>query len=480
MGKQFLPEAVKPSSGILVTCMKGNEDQATVYFEDKSPVVLKGQQITDKLNRYASEQGNALNKHGVTYIEMQSSTYAIDPSIQLVDSPGLEAYNMVHHERLTMENMLPTVDACIYVVTLKANSDKASQEILTAIHQHKKPIFIVQNMLDSVEPKLGAKGVLLKTKEEVADDLRKRMSKIVASISSELSQQVKIVQVSAKHALTYKTKDKKKYQDSQFDKFLQQIQAYIDQNSPAIAKSRLELLSQKIEEMKSFEAEEHESQNQLIIFEQRTKMLEETLDDVTNICHNCHYKNLEYSQKIQQTLKLTEKTIQSLDRSEIEKAKQALSSLFETNKNCYNLTIAEVQNTQTKLREKIKSFHFNLDEFLKSIQLRLQTNLKNLHLSTTKTRRTRRIKKSGVTSKISRFFGRILDNDWGYDVEEYDEEEINIQAVLKVLGGLQDEVVKPLQEFSQSWNDKFKQLQSELTKEISNRKTGLMSRKRTS
>ncbi len=40
-------------------------------------------------------------------------------NILLIDSPGLDAYGLENHEKLTLENLLPTIDVCIFVTTLK-------------------------------------------------------------------------------------------------------------------------------------------------------------------------------------------------------------------------------------------------------------------------------------------------------------------------------------------------------------------------
>lgn len=112
------------------------------------------------LEGYADEKFNPENRKLVSSIELQSPHFAIDSSIKIIDSPGLEAYGLERHEALTMETLLPHVDGCLYMTTLKTNSDESTYKIVKSIHEHSKPLIIIQNMLDSVVSKKGVRGKL--------------------------------------------------------------------------------------------------------------------------------------------------------------------------------------------------------------------------------------------------------------------------------------------------------------------------------
>ena len=54
LGEKILPIAIKPSSSIIITCSKGHEREGIVYFRDKEPLSLKGEDLNeDIIKKYA-------------------------------------------------------------------------------------------------------------------------------------------------------------------------------------------------------------------------------------------------------------------------------------------------------------------------------------------------------------------------------------------------------------------------------------------
>lgn len=207
LGEKLLPAAVRPSSGILITCSKSKVKEATVFFEDRKPLILRNEQIKQEINRFGDEKNNPGNQYKVKHIDIKSPHFLLDENVQIVDSPGLEAYGLEYHETLTMETLLPSVDLCIYALTMKANADESTFRALQTIQKHRKPIVIIQNMLDSVEPKKGKDGEIIKTKEQVAFEHKARIERIVEKVQTtsdtgvDMKTLVDIIQLSAKEAL---------------------------------------------------------------------------------------------------------------------------------------------------------------------------------------------------------------------------------------------------------------------------------------
>jgi len=126
---------------------------------------------------------------------------------------------------------------CIFVTTLKTNSDAKTRTVLNAIARHKCPLLIVQNMLDSVEP--SADGS--KTKEMVAAEHKKRLLRIVDNSQIEDKNSVKVIQVSAIYAMRERCDNIPDSEDhSKYQAFRDVLMSMIKIHFPYIEKGRLE------------------------------------------------------------------------------------------------------------------------------------------------------------------------------------------------------------------------------------------------
>lgn len=143
LGNKLLSMAVKPSSSQLVSCRRYKQSMATIFFENETKKILKGENLNAKnIKKYSDENINAGNKEHVVQIELSTPTFELGNDILLIDSPGLDAYGLENHEELTLEVLLPTIDICIFVTTLKNNSDEKMKSILNLIGKYKCPVVI--------------------------------------------------------------------------------------------------------------------------------------------------------------------------------------------------------------------------------------------------------------------------------------------------------------------------------------------------
>jgi len=157
LGVPLLPIRVRPSSNCLVICRLGPE-QAIVHFEDGRVETYTGKRIQQELCRLTDETTNPSNKLGVKEIEFQSPRFRLGENVALVDTPGLDAFGYERHEELTMDVFLPTVDVVLFLTTAKANRDEVIARYLDRIGEQRKPLILVQNMIDSIEAELGLGG----------------------------------------------------------------------------------------------------------------------------------------------------------------------------------------------------------------------------------------------------------------------------------------------------------------------------------
>jgi len=235
LGDQLLSMAVKPSSSQLVSCSKGNESKAIISFKDSQEITLKGKQLNlENIKKYSDENENRYNKKNVTEIQLITPSFDLGEDVVLIDSAGLDAYKLESHEKLSLEVLLPTIDMCIFVTTLKTNSDEKTRTVLNAIAKHNCPLLIVQNMLDSVEPSADGK----KTKEMVAQEHKKRLQRIIDVSNIADKSSVKIIQVSAIYAMKARCQNQIEKKESHYKEFKQLMNDMIKAFIPKIDEGR--------------------------------------------------------------------------------------------------------------------------------------------------------------------------------------------------------------------------------------------------
>lgn len=254
LGRDILSSSVLPSSGVLVCCTKGAEESIIIHFVDGHTKVLKGKDYSkENLQEYSDERYNSGNCKGVSSIELQSPYLNFGEDVIIIDSPGLNAYGLDAHERITLDTLLPTIDICIYVTTVKVNSDANTLAVLNAVALYNCPIVIVQNKIDSINASPSGD----KDKRQVAKEHIERLRRIVDHSSIKQKEMVQIVQLSAINALKNKCAannakektDDSTVSDSGFEYFIGTLQKQLDDYRPYIESTRLSSLSQSIESL---------------------------------------------------------------------------------------------------------------------------------------------------------------------------------------------------------------------------------------
>lgn len=258
LGKKILSTAVAPSTNRMTSCFYGDKDYIKIHFIDNS-----SKQLNDfsKIKHYTDEIFNKNNERKVDFVEVYSSSFNLGKDIELIDSPGLDAYGLEEHQKLTLDIILPTVDFCIYVTTLKSNSDESSLEILNKISEYKYPLIVVQNMLDSVKASIDNK----KSKEKVAEELKNRFIKIINKSNIIDKSSVKILQLSAKNVLNQKIRYKEI--DKNYNQFIEDINNIAFNKKPYIENERTLSILNKFGKLIKEERKYLNNPNDEIVFE---------------------------------------------------------------------------------------------------------------------------------------------------------------------------------------------------------------------
>lgn len=251
-GMDILSSAVAPSSGQIVCCSYGDESSAVVRFEDGSEKVFSGEDFTkDNLMEYSDQRMNPQNIKKVESIELKAPYFEIGKEVILIDSPGLDAYGLEAAEKITLETLVPTIDVCVYVTTMKANSDRKATEVLNTVARYNCPLIIVQNMLDTLRP--SSKGD--KSREQLAAEHYKRLEDIIQKSEIKDKRQVKIIQLSAEHAKQWRyatNKEQvppvteKQYEASRFDYFINVLKDFLVYQMPRINQQRISSIEECI------------------------------------------------------------------------------------------------------------------------------------------------------------------------------------------------------------------------------------------
>jgi GTPase SAR1 family protein len=244
---EVLPVRVRPSSNCLVVCRYGPEKLGLAHFENGRVETFEGERIAVELNRLADETTNPHNELGVKEIELRWPRFRFGEDVALVDTPGLDAYGYENHETLTMKLFLPTVDVVVYLTTAKANADGVIANYLDCIGEHRKPLVLVQNMIDSIEPKLGPGGHVERTRQEVARDHLDRLRKLLSDRHSDCIRVAPILQVSATLAL------QGQLGDSHIIDLVFEVKNHLSAIKPLLSRGRHEQLLQQLEDVISRE-----------------------------------------------------------------------------------------------------------------------------------------------------------------------------------------------------------------------------------
>jgi len=471
LGDDILPTAVRPTSGTLITCSKGKYVEAVVYFENGTFVNIPKNQLREKIQIYGDERFNENNKYKVKIINVKSPNFLFPEKIQIIDSPGLDAHGLEKHEQITMEMLLPTVDLCMYVVTLKANSDSITREILHTIYEHQKPLIIIQNMLDSVEPKIGKGGEVLKTKDQVAREHIKRIERILKSIDPNLNEIVNIVQLSAKRAVDGRREsDCQKIRQSKFNILVDNMKEHEKIIRP---KLYVERTNQILRHLTSIQEREEKIVGDVETLEKITSEQERELQYLHDKQKQLNDKTVSAREILMEKLVQLEKEtsatinkIEMLDNEDTDSCTELLNYIRDEAKTIEKAFIANIRDLNGKVSDFLELLNLQSKDYENDI---LPKSVRTQHYFSVKKKiiqEEHRRKKSGLGNKIARFFGDFLDEDWGYEYQTKDVEVIDFQAISKGLNSYQQKLSHSFYGFIDQWQNRLGKFLTKAKEEV--------------
>lgn len=405
LGEKLLPQKVKPSSNIIVVCGYSNVKKATIFFEEETnkPPEEILTNIGKAIEKYGDENCNPNNAQRVKEIHIGTPNFKLPNSISLIDSPGLDAYGMSSHDKITLQLALPTLDFILYVTTVKASSDQENLCRIDEISVDGKPLIIVQNMIDSIEPKIVKGGIIAKDKNQIKKEHYLRLKKLLSKGEKTSTINAEIIQLSALQALNNKDDESNINQlyalINEVEGKLKISQGY-DRGKQLLKK--VEAILENLSNVASydFQQEEYNLQNLKITF---TKTLEFQTFDATIIIKD--FQNFKNS--------IVDKINYNIPESEI---KRLLSSLSEMKVSIETALSSSILKTQTV----IISMGNKLNITSKDLRVLITANTSHSDISISKTDTFTSVlkikEKDGFYGSAARIFGKMLSNDnWGYE-----------------------------------------------------------------
>ncbi len=467
LGKDILSSAIAPSSGQLVCCSYGDAPEIVVRFENGAVKKLKGEQFScEELMQFSDERFNPKNEKGVLSIELTSPQFDLGKDVLLVDSPGLDAFGLETHEKLTLESLVPTIDACIYVTTMKTNSDRKTREILNTVAKYNCPIIIAQNMLDAVRPSPSGD----KTSEQVAWDHRKRVQRIVDGSDITDKGSVRIIQISAEYAKQWRSRpapegkagaSKADYERSNYEAFVRSVSEILEVQRPRIERQRLLSVIGQMRGAADHVKEKLEGPTQQVEASFPLQSLKERAGSCRvkfeKDCRDAMAEFQRVSREIGAAIEDDAAGEWELE-TQLEKANEAVrrveSQLAALMSECNQFVIAAAAELNIPSRDLLCS--------------RSLCSFRELRVEKKTVTEKVRVEKSGVFGRAARFFGSVFNREnWGYEYEPSKKVVTDIEETKKKIRGRLQEAYDRYRQTMEDWSEKnFKRSMELIGQEI--------------
>lgn len=427
IGESLLPIAIKPSSSIIITCSKSDKRQAIVYFRDKEPLIIEGTHLnSDTIKIYADEGENPDNKLNVSQIDISSPKFLLGDNIHIIDSPGLDACDLEIHEKITMEILLPTIDICIFLTTVKANSDEINVEKIRVVSEKNKEIILAQNMIDSVEPKIGKNGIVEEDKDIILEKHKKRaenLLKVGTKRESNNKKNFNVIQISALNAYKGIIEGKKElYEKSNMDEFINEVHKCIDNVMPKINESRNISIKGKIDNIIATDKKLINEGINAYMSSVNKEKIDETFKEFKFLKGDILTKIGSMDDIISKIIK----EIEDSDEKESKGCKNIIDAVNKHNSEIENEILSVVKKCERSKNDIYKKLNLDV-RYSYSIPSMTYDSVVVKHKFVPK---KQLIEKQGVLNKGKRFLSNVFDTSWGYEEKTRDEKVIDKESTI--------------------------------------------------
>ena len=142
LGREVLPTGVTPLTAVPTTVTHGTGEALEVVFTDGRAAHCP----LSALEEFGTERGNPGNSRGVAAITARLDSPILARGVEIVDTPGTGSVHA--HNTAAAEDVLPTMDAAIFVLTADPPVSAAERDLLGRVHGLSVTTFVVLNKAD--------------------------------------------------------------------------------------------------------------------------------------------------------------------------------------------------------------------------------------------------------------------------------------------------------------------------------------------
>jgi small GTP-binding protein len=146
IGVNLLPVAIIPLTSIVTLVENGPEPIATVEFSGGESRVV----AVDRLGDYVTERDNPGNAKRVQRVSVRIPSTQLRSGFRLIDTPGIGS--VLESNTATTLQLLPELDAAIFVLTATDPLTKIELEFLDRVRLYLDKLFFVLNKIDVLSP----------------------------------------------------------------------------------------------------------------------------------------------------------------------------------------------------------------------------------------------------------------------------------------------------------------------------------------
>lgn len=242
LGEKLLPAHVRPSSNCMIITSRGEPKRVIKYYTN-GDIKQVSTNLSDELDRLGNELNNPSNTENVMHLEVFSPVFKLNGSIELCDTPGLDAYNLPQHDEITLNSVLPTLDLVLYVSTIRLVAQENSQ-IVKLVTDKNKPLIWVLNCSDIIQEKTRKDGLVSKSRQEVANEYLEKIRQNLSESGIGEFSSIPVLFVSSFQSL-----QPEQYGESGFIELVQTIHDEVSRLSPKFVQGRLTQLLRELDEL---------------------------------------------------------------------------------------------------------------------------------------------------------------------------------------------------------------------------------------
>lgn len=436
---RLLPVRVAPSSSHHVLCRKGETLQVVVHFTDGARKTFR-ENLPSVLHAYGSEAGNPENHRGVEGIEVVSPRALLASDVALIDTPGLDAYALGRHEELTMKHVLPTVDMVLYLTTTKGDADHQNLEAIGRVADEDKPLVLVQNKIDAVQPKLGDRGRVVKTRAVVVEEVRRKAEKLLGRSPHACVREAPICQVSAVWALS---EDEALRKASGMTELSGTIDDAVERLAPALWRRRLVQLERHLAETVAAEREILRGRPGADALASSRKALEaaQSAFEAGKAKRATALQHAKASRtRLGQDANACIDRVRRLGKHDTGAASQAVAEMSRLVDRTYDELAGLMDASRAALEGMAKAANLRPEDY--TLRPMEKSPLRSrARVGTRSETRTDWVKKSGFGHKISRFFGGLFGTHWGMQPYSHSVSVLDVAGTVRAMEAEREEAM---------------------------------------